>query len=321
MNLRSQKKRKEFVLLFFLCCCVGSSRAFPTAVPDHQYSHHQHDGRGLSGNWEKAGSDLRDPDCCVVSVSGLDQHLQVLHDQWAVSPADVDLRARITVGTATQDCVRVRRSISVLPDYDNECGLMGGQIDPCSAALRELARGMAGIMKYDPDTTTSVFVRIVCASNYKARDPMYHTDKAPLRGYVTLHGPGTDFLTRTVSSPLEYLALRSFGRLLPSDRKKSLDIRRADKLEFIIMKGDYYYSYRQRQQQQQQHRHNMVIDRTYACMHRSPPANDGTSDDGSRRVIVSFDLDDGSDDREWYEIHKKREWRSGMTQRKSHLVA
>ena len=32
-------------------------------------------------------------------------------------------------------------------------------------------------------------------------------------------------------------------------------------------------------------------------------------------------LADGDDDREWYEKNQKREWRSGMTQRKSRLVA
>jgi hypothetical protein len=42
---------------------------------------------------------------------------------------------------------------------------------------------------------------------------------------------------------------------------------------------------------------------------------------GGRRVIISLDLADGDDDREWYQADKKREWRSGMTQRKSHLVA
>uniref|UniRef100_A0A7S3L1Z7 Uncharacterized protein n=1 Tax=Amphora coffeiformis TaxID=265554 RepID=A0A7S3L1Z7_9STRA len=235
------------------------------------------------------------------------------------------MRARISMNTASEDCLRIRRSIAALPDYDDDQdNNKKGQMDPCSLALRELACGMAGIMSLDSssssnnnnrstkndnlDTTTAaVFVRIVCASSYKARDPMYHTDKAPLRGYVTLHGPGTDFLTRNMASPLEYVSLRSLGRVLPG--KPSEDVRSANPLEFIIMKGDYYYSYHQQP--------NMVMDRRYACMHRSPPAHDGSG----RRVIVSFDLADGTDDREWYEIHKKREWRSGMTQRKSHLVA
>jgi hypothetical protein len=62
--------------------------------------------------------------------------------------------------------------------------------------------------------------------------------------------------------------------------------------------------------------------RNAACVHRSPPAAEVVAvGGGKRRVILSLDLADGDDDREWYEYDKKRGWRSGMTQRKSHLVA
>jgi hypothetical protein len=33
---------------------------------------------------------------------------------------------------------------------------------------------------------------------------------------------------------------------------------------------------------------------------------------GGRRVIISLDLADGDDDREWHQANKRREWRSGF---------
>jgi len=85
-------------------------------------------------------------------------------------------------------------------------------------------------------------------------------------------------------------------------------------LEFIVMKGDYYEAANEAK------KHDLWLagllwKRAHACVHRSPPGA------GERRVIVSLDLADGDDDREWYDFNKKREWRSGMTQRKSRLVA
>jgi hypothetical protein len=51
---------------------------------------------------------------------------------------------------------------------------------------------------------------------------------------VTLRGVGTEFMTRPCS-PLEYVTLRGLGK---GDPVKS--VRRAEGLEFIVMKGDHY---------------------------------------------------------------------------------
>jgi len=186
--------------------------------------------------------------------------------------------------------------------------------DPCTAALVEIARGVASLADGPLEgVCEDVLLRIVCATDYRAIDPMYHTDKAPLRGYVTLRGAGTEFMTRPCS-PKEYVALRGLGKGDPKS------VRQAEELEFIVMKGDHYeckspakmasavtnYSWMKK-----------VWTRMEACVHRSPPA----VATGGRRVIISLDLADGDDDREWYQANTKREWRSGMTQRKSRLVA
>ena len=298
----------------------------------------------LAGDWAAAKAALRNPDCCVVSVLGLGHHLKVLQDQWANAPADVDLRARVRVvgSSADQtynDCLQVRRAVSpFVGDNDDDNNNNQDEIDPCTAALQELACGVAALADGPfEETCNDVFLRIVCASSYKARDPMYHTDKAPLRGYVTLRGPGTDFMTRT-STPMEYMTLRGLGslRLLPSsssgesDESTTSSLRRAEPLEFIVMKGDHYVyelpssttttTTKVAATKGASWMSNIwnIPDRTAACVHRSPPADATT---GGRRLIVSLDLADGDDDREWYEVNKKREWRSGMTQRKSPLVA
>jgi hypothetical protein len=181
---------------------------------------------------------------------------------------------------------------------------------------------------------------------------MFHTDKAPLRGYVTLFGPGTDFRTKPCSI-LEYIKLRTLGTTTTSNKDNHSDcsqnaidhdryfndndLRRAKNLEFIIMKGDYYYPMITELQPTLYYdgkdflpslRENISLffnhfiytsqlwTRAYVCIHRSPPATTG-----SRRMILSLDLADGDDDREWCDLHMKRKWRSGMTQRKSRLVA
>ena len=194
-------------------------------------------------------------------------------------------------------------------------------------ALEELARGVASLADGSLENScTDVHMRIVFASNYKAVDPMFHTDKCPLRGYVTLFGPGTEYMD-TICTPLEYAALRSLGvdgLATVSGRDKVSCLKMAIELEFIVMKGDHYdatttttttttttlsssSSYLQIM--------DKIWSRSAACIHRSPP---GLS---SRRVIISLDLADGGDDQEWIEIGRKRGWRSGMTQRKSHLVS
>ena len=192
-----------------------------------------------------------------------------------------------------------------LPDNDDEKHDIS---DSCTAALQELAMGMSSLLSDGCDGANDVFVRIVCASNYRARDPPFHTDKAPMRGYVTLRGVGTEYMTRTCS-PLEYMSLRTFG-----DGDATKFLQEAKELQFIVMKGDYY------DHDNNSSSSSFALERTLwtrarACVHRSPPGN------GGRRVIVSFDLADGDDDREWYQTGMKREWRNGLTQRKSHLVA
>ena len=113
------------------------------------------------------------------------------------------------------------------------------------------------------------------------------------------------------------------------------------------MKGDHYNQYmnmnmnmntststRTSKENESNNQNNWwTWDRASTCVHRSPPANNNNNsnndDDGMsggksrqrRRVILSFDLAAGEDDREWYQYGQKREWRSGMTQRKSKLVA
>ena len=288
-------------------------------VPQQQQQQQSHQPRpvpGLVGDWAGAKLALRNPDCCVVSVRGLESHLRVLQARLAdQGPAELDLRARVrafsSFSSAYGDCLRVRRSVVGDDNDNNENGNDKQQHedeDPCTAALVELAHGFASLADGPlEDVCENVFVRIVCASDYRARDPMFHTDKAPLRGYVTLRGVGTDFMTRPCS-PLEYVSLRGLGK---GDPVQSL--RRAQELEFVIMKGDHY----EYESTAPSSWLAKVWKRTSACVHRSPPA----ATIGGRRVIVSLDLGDGDDDREWYQANTKREWRNGLTQRKSRLVA
>ncbi|CAB9515924.1 expressed unknown protein [Seminavis robusta] len=275
----------------------------------------------LSGDWSAAKLALRDPHCCVVSVSGLDHHLKVLQDNFVDDgPFDLDLRTRIRTSDPSflgRDCRQLRQSVCQNNQHEQD------DDNACAAALEELALGVASLIDdTDGPPSMDVHMRVVCASDYRANDPMFHTDKAPLRGYVTLKGVGTQFMTRTCS-PWEYMTLRTFG-MPGANREPCRSVRDAPELEFIVMKGDYY------PQQQQQTNDadpqsplssmlsgSKLWQRTFACVHRSPPG----ATFGGRRVIISLDLADGDDDREWYQAGKKREWRSGMTQRKSHLVA
>jgi len=323
-----------WLCLAALLLSFGSSRALVASPSVQAVPPQLQQQPVLAGDWAGAKAALRNPDCCVVSVSGLEPHLVVLQEQWENGPADVDLRARVRVGSSSSDdtttyddCLQVCRAVSLYQNTDQNKS--NQENDPCAAALRELARGVASLADGPFERVCQgVFLRIVCASSYKARDPMFHTDKAPLRGYVTLCGPGTDFMRRT-STPMEYMALRGLGSLPLGDSTTSL--RRAQALEFIVMKGDHYLyeppsntakteTATKASWMSNNYLWKLFPDRTSACVHRSPPADDATTG-GRRRIIVSLDLADGSDDREWYEIHKKRAWRSGMTQRKSRLVA
>jgi len=277
--------------------------------------------------WLVARKELRDPECCVVSVykpkannnttidssnnnsnnnnsNPLAAHLAVLEERLAdKGPSDIDMRVRIdtkTMDSAVRDCLGVCESIQEAygGKYDDD-----NNVHDTAQSLATFSMGMASFAEDCLDSCTGVFLRIVCASSYSAHDPVFHTDKAPLRGYVTLKGVGTEFVTHPCSM-MEYVGLRSLGLGQDSRRR----VRQAAETEFIVMKGDYYY-----------HRRDASVSswwqRAFACVHRSPPGV------GGRRVILSFDLADGDDDREWYDVHQKRQWRAGMTQRKSKLVA
>ena len=91
----------------------------------------------------------------------------------------------------------------------------------------------------------------------------------------------------------------------------------ARELEFIVMKGDYYDASVPKDDNNSSMSQNKkkLWSRAEACVHRSPPGNK------AKRVILSLDLADGGDDQEWEERGRKRNWRVGMTQRKSHLVS
>lgn len=267
-------------------------------------------------DWAGAKAALRDPKCCVVSISGLESHLQVLQAQWATEPNDVDLRMRVCSSTHDQthdDCIRVLRSIS--PSLLGESDKSSHETSPCTTALEELAAGF-GLLADGPleDSCRAVFMRVVCASDYQAREPMFHTDKAPLRGYVTLRGLGTEFMMRPCS-PAEYVTLRGLGVDTLSSLQQS--VRQAEELEFIVMKGDYYEA-PPTTNDGVSFIGSMAAglwQRSYACVHRSP-----NSEMQRRRVILSLDLADGDDDREWHVADLKKKWRSGMTQRKGTLV-
>ncbi|KAL7507167.1 hypothetical protein ACHAXN_004395 [Cyclotella atomus] len=281
--------------------------------------------------WSSAKLSLRHPTCCIVSVSGLDPHLSILQQYFCGldSPLDLDLRARIRCGddgTAYRDCFNIYTSImnpSPLKSHVDEFDDVSTNIDtehPCVLALQALAKGVASLSDGPlQNACTDVHMRIVFASNYKARDPMFHTDKCPLRGYVTLTGPGTEYMKRTCR-PWEYVALRTLGAGDASNGIEGLEM--AKNLEFIVMKGDTYDAPLPEDSLSSpsilQSMLKLVWTRDAACVHRSPPVREGR---GERRVILSLDLADGVDDQEWYEYDKKRGWRSGMTQRKSHLVA
>ena len=131
-----------------------------------------------------------------------------------------------------------------------------------------------------------------------------------------MRGVGTEYLNRP-SSPLEYFQLRTFGKDGINASTKATALCSAEEGQFIVMKGDYYYNFADKeiQNKEQPSLLDSLWARSRACVHRSPQGN------GQRRVIISFDLDDGNDDREWYQAGTKREWRNGLTQRKSRLVA
>ena len=283
------------------------------------------------GDWTSAKLSLRNTSCCVASIAGLDHHLSVLQQYFCSldAPSDLDLRAKVRCGDEVSrfsylDCHKIYQAImepSQLKDHVDEfegnCNPDEPRDNPCILALESLARGVASLADGPLEgVCKDVHMRIVFASNYQAKDPMFHTDKCPLRGYVTLTGPGTEYMDRTCL-PWEYVALRTLGT---EDASNVNGLKMANELEFIVMKGDKYEAPLSENAPQTilQTMLGKVWERDAACVHRSPPAADGR---GKRRVILSLDLADGDDNQEWYEYNKKRGWRSGMTQRKSRLVA
>lgn len=294
---------------------VTNSVPISTSTSSPRTSSFSSSTNNLIGNWKDGKESLQRDDCCVVSINGMESHLNHLYEYFVnQGPSDLDLRTRIHAETLFNDCLTIRQSVVSIPEFDMK-EKESDEIDSCTAALMEFARGVIsfadGLVLKKP--CTDVYMRIVCASDYKAIDPMYHTDKAPLRGYTTLIGPGTEFC-ENICSPLEYASLRSLG----NESSSSIPTRKAKNMEFIVMKGDYYeYNDPDTSETSKilSRIKKRIWTRTSACVHRSPPGN------GGRRVIISLDLADGDDDREWYQKNQKREWRSGMTQRKSRLVA
>eukprot|EP00985_Skeletonema_marinoi_P002763 scaffold1137_cov124-Skeletonema_marinoi.AAC.3 len=130
---------------------------------------------------------------------------------------------------------------------------------------------------------------------------------------MRVRGPGTEYMDATCL-PWEYVALRSLGvdGLGVVNGKGRLKMAR--ELEFIVMKGDYYDASVPEEVGLGSSK-KKLWSRAEACVHRSPPGNN------AKRVILSLDLADGGDDQEWEERGRKRNWRVGMTQRKSHLVS
>jgi len=298
----------------------------------------------LDGTWSTAKQALRNPNCSVVSISGLDHHLSSLQSYFCGvdAPSDVDLRMRVrccgdgdTTNSSTDisyvDCASVYQTIMDAPsttgwkNKNNNNKITTSDINteqpnnnpnnPCIQALQELALGVHSLSDGSLQrTVTDIHMRVVCASTYSANDPPFHTDKCPLRGYVTLVGPGTEYMDGT-SRPWEYVALRSLGvdglGLVNGEGR----LKMAEELEFIVMKGDYYDASVPNDDSSMMKNKKKLWSRAEACVHRSPPGNN------AKRVILSLDLADGGDDQEWEERGRKRNWRVGMTQRKSHLVS
>ena len=342
--------RAALIAQLLLQLCRSSSQfsaIFSSTTLDSRTSSSSHAIK-CDGNWYQAKQALCNPNCCVVSISGIDHHLATLQSYFCGddAPSDIDLRMRVRCCNADgrnkynrteiiyEDCANVYNTV-MNPSATNNKNENDEQIiniNPCIQALQELAQGVQSLADGPlQSTVTDVHMRIVCASNYKANDPPFHTDKCPLRGYVTLAGPGTEYMDVTCQ-PWEYVALRTLGveGLGGINMDKVGRLRMANELEFIVMKGDYYdasfpdddvmgssnnNSNHNESVGNNKQTNKLLWSRSEACVHRSPPGNAG------KRVILSLDLADGGDDQEWEERGRKRNWRVGMTQRKSHLVS
>ena len=317
-----------------------------------------------SSSWSIVNQSLRDPNVCVVSSpTGLDDHLSILREAFCSNDAhaDLDLRMRVRCSssvdndngndddddddddysnrTTLNDCIKIvdsvinrRKRQQQLSSATNEH--YSSSLLEAALALKELALGVSSLADASFSESLSskkssrpadVHVRVACASDYRAIDPVFHTDKCPLRAYVTLTGPGTEYVD-TPCNPIQYLALRMLGEngLVTSIGDDGGDVGRirvkeAKEIEFIVMKGDRYVHNHQSLSLLSSSQSSLLglWSRSSACVHRSPPGALG----GGKRVIVSLDIANGDDDREWYETGRKREWRAGLTQRKSRLVS
>ena len=314
----------------------------------------------LSNNnesWSIVNQSLRDPNVCVVSSpTGLDAHISILREAFCSNDAhtDLDLRMRVRCSssvdddngndddysdrTTLNDCITIVDSVMIRRKNQQQLSSASNEhsssVLEAALALKELALGVSSLADASFSESTSkdpppdVHVRVACASDYRAIDPVFHTDKCPLRAYVTLIGPGTEYVD-TTCNPLQYLALRMLGEngLVSSIGDDGDDggeggrirVKEAKEMEFIVMKGDRYVHNHQSLPllSSSQSSSLGLWSRSSACVHRSPPGALG----GGKRVIVSLDIANGEDDREWYETGRKREWRAGLTQRKSRLVS
>ena len=136
----------------------------------------------LSGNWSVAKQSLQDPNCCVVSISGLESHLSTIQEYFCGedAPTDLDLRMRVrckNVGSDNnmtyEDCAKIYNLV-MKNDKLSDCIVNN---HPCILALEELARGVSSMADGRLEgICTDVHMRIVCASNYKAIDPMFHSE-------------------------------------------------------------------------------------------------------------------------------------------------
>lgn len=154
------------------------SSSLPFMVLSLSATHHTK----LSGNWSVAKQSLRDPNCCVVSISGLESHLSTIQEYFCGedAPTDLDLRMRVrcrNVGSNNnmtyEDCAKIYNLV-MKNDKLSDCIVNN---HPCILALEELARGVSSMADGRLEgICTDVHMRIVCASNYKAIDPMFHSE-------------------------------------------------------------------------------------------------------------------------------------------------
>lgn len=334
-----------FVVLFILSSSSSPSKALssspssPTKALSTSLS--KNEAAALltpsSSSWSIVNQSLRDPNVCVVSSpTGLDDHISILREAFCSNDAhaDLDLRMRVRCSisvdndngkddygsrTTLDDCIKIVDS--VINRRKNEQQQLSAINKHFSSslkvalALKELALGVSSLADASSKFPLDVHVRVACASNYRAIDPMFHTDKCPLRAYVTLAGPGTEYVD-TTCNPVQYFALRTLGENGHGGR---IRVKEAKEMEFIVMKGGRYVHNHQSSSllSSSQSSSLGLWSRSSACVHRSPPGALG----GGKRVIVSLDIANGEDDREWYETGRKREWRAGLTQRKSRLVS